>query len=211
MIHGQDQDATSSPTLSGSGSLLPTPQLEADSISGSLGEASSISERFLQRRPPSHDKPMSQHGMLPNYPLADPPMMPYCLRQARGSPAGGPFAAPTTGNYPPPYDAADSMPQPQPQLQPTPTHHSMISQGSVYESPVRTSLPTEVTVSNPMAFGQYSMHESTAPGAMPTHMVPSHADINAWVGYGSPCSWVNDQPHGGHWMQQHGRNIHGYT
>jgi hypothetical protein len=193
--------------------MMPDAQFDADGPTGAMGEASSILERFLRKKSTSNDKLQNHNAVFPTFQIADPPMMPYCLRQARGSPAGGPFAAPTTGNYPPPYDATDSMPQP-PMQQHTPSHHSMISQASVFESPVRTTLPPEVAVTNPMAFGQYTMHESNAQGGMATPMVPSHTDLNVWVPYGSPCSWVNDQPHGGHWMQQHGRavqNVHGYT
>jgi hypothetical protein len=180
--------------------MLPNTQLDQKDSVIYHPDSASISDRFFKKKPAGSDKTPSNHNGLLSNSVMDPPVIPYCLRQARGSSPAGPFAAPVPGNHQAPQSPTNT---------PLPAADADITLDMrlfLDSSHIPAMIPDRAMPMS-MVFGNYgAATEGNTEAQVQTAIVPSHTGSNVFDPYASTYVYSNEhaQVHWGHPGQRNG-------
>ncbi|KAH8674045.1 hypothetical protein BX600DRAFT_509252 [Xylariales sp. PMI_506] len=176
--------------LPGPDNMLPCTRLATDTPSRRY-TSDSLSDIFLRKKSGLYEETMNHNSTQSNSSrIADPPVLPYCLRQARGSSPAGPFAAPTTGNYQPPHDSTA--------IPPLPMVSNSLSMGPVFDTSVKPVAMPSATVPSSLPFDQLPSPDATT--QIQESMMPSHPNNHLYASFGPAFTFSAEASHG-QWLQ----------
>lgn len=151
-------------------------------------DSASISDRLLKKKPAGYEKTRSNHNDILPSSVMDPPVMPYCLRQARGSSPEGPFAAPTSGNHQTPEDQTSTP-------LPAAGGNTVLDMRLFLDNADTNSTTLDRITPIPIVFGNYgAATEGSTHAQIQMPIVPSHTDSNVFDPYTSTYVYSNEHP-----------------